>query len=1049
MNITGISIKRTTIPVVIFTILALAGIYSYTRLNVELIPNIDMPVNVVMTTYPGAAPSEVESSVTKPIEDAVSGMEGIDKLSSYSFENMSIVVIQLKDEMDADVSLQDCERKVNMIQSDLPEDVDLPRFMKMDLNMMPIMSIAASSNMPEQQFYDLIDLNIVPYISQIKGVAQVEIVGGNQREIQIKADAQKLQQYGISLSLLKQMITASNLDFPVGNIKDDQTRSLIRLSGKFASVDEIGDLILRTSPDGSTIKVKDVATVVDGNKESTKLARINGTPAIGLSVTKQSGANAVEISDEAQKLFKEFEKEYSAQNLKFTIASDSSEFTRDAVNSVMVDLIFAIVLVSVTMLLFLHSFRNLLFVVVSIPTSIISTFVIFKMFGFSLNLLTLLAMSIVVGVIVDDAIVVLENIYRHMEEGKKRWQASLDATKELGITVVSITIVLIAVFLPIGLTSGITGELLRSFSLVIVFSILISLLVSFTLVPLLTSRFGKIKILKKNNLLDRILMGFESVVNAIKSAIMSALHWALNHKAVTLSSVVVLLLGSFLLVSKGYIQTEFMDAGDRGEFILKVELEKNATLDETNKMCAKVEEQLLKYPEVELLFTKVGSEGGSMSFNETPNTAEINVKLVEKNKRDVSSKVFSIKTKNALAEMFAGPKFTVNEVSIMGTTTRPLELKVRGNNYDEVRKYAAIVFEVAKNAQGTTDVETSDEEGNPELNIEIDRDKLARLGLTLGEVGAELRIAFAGDNNLKYKESGEEYDINIMLDDFNKKSREDVENMSLMTRSGSIIKLKQIATVTEKKGPAMLTRYNKLPSISITGQVAGNTIGTIGEEIQTKLAQIEKPAGIDVVYAGDLENQTKSYASLIVALIASILLVYLTMVALYDSYAYPFVVMFSMPLSIIGALLALALAGKSMSLFSIMGIIMLMGLVAKNAILVVDFANDLVNKGHMVYDAIVEATSLRFRPILMTNLALIFGLLPLALSSGAGAEWKSGIGWVLIGGLTSSMFLSLIIIPVIYVLISKMLGKDKQNEKKRQNEVAKIEHVIPEVGSYN
>ena len=1049
MNITGISIKRTTIPVVIFTILALAGIYSYTRLNVELIPNIDMPVNVVMTVYPGAAPSEVESSVTKPIEDAVSGMEGIDKLSSYSFENMSIVVIQLKDNMDADVSLQDCERKVNMIQSELPEDVDLPRFMKMDLNMMPIMSIAASSNMPEQQFYDLVDLNIVPYISQIKGVAQVEIVGGNQREIQIKADAQKLQQYGISLSLLKQMITASNLDFPVGNIKDDQTRSLIRLSGKFASVDEIGDLILRTSPDGSTIKVKDVATVVDGNKESTKLARINGTPAIGLSVTKQSGANAVEISDEAQKLFQEFEKEYSAQNLKFTIASDSSEFTRDAVNSVMVDLIFAIVLVSVTMLLFLHSFRNLLFVVVSIPTSIISTFVIFKMFGFSLNLLTLLAMSIVVGVIVDDAIVVLENIYRHMEEGKKRWQASLDATKELGITVVSITIVLIAVFLPIGLTSGITGELLRSFSLVIVFSILISLLVSFTLVPLLTSRFGKIKILKKSSLLDRVLMGFESVVNAIKSTIMSALHWALNHKAVTLSSAVVLLLGSFLLVSKGYIQTEFMDAGDRGEFILKVELEKNATLDETNKMCAKVEEQLLKYPEVELLFTKVGSEGGSMSFNETPNTAEINVKLVAKNKRDVSSKVFSIKAKNTMAEMFAGPKFTVNEVSIMGTTTRPLELKVRGNNYDEVRKYAAKVFEVAKNAQGTTDVETSDEEGNPELNIEIDRDKLAKLGLTLGEVGAELRIAFAGDNNLKYKESGEEYDINIMLDDFNKRSREDVENMSLMTRSGSIIKLKQIATVTEKKGPAMLSRYNKLPSISITGQVAGNTIGTIGEEIQTKLAQIEKPAGIDVVYAGDLENQTKSYASLIVALIASILLVYLTMVALYDSYAYPFVVMFSMPLSIIGALLALALAGKSMSLFSIMGIIMLMGLVAKNAILVVDFANDLVNKGEKVYDAIVEATSLRFRPILMTNLALIFGLLPLALSSGAGAEWKSGIGWVLIGGLTSSMFLSLIIIPVIYVLISKMLGKDKQTQKMHQKEVVAIEHIVPEVKSYN
>lgn len=1049
MNITNISIKRTTIPVVIFTILALAGIYSYTRLNVELIPNLDLPVNIVMTVYPGAAPSEVESSVTKPVEDAISGMEGIDKITSYSFENMSVVAIQFKDGINADVSLQDCERKVNMIQSDLPEDCELPRFMKMDMNMLPVMSVAASSDMPEQQFYDLIDLNIVPYISQVKGVAEVEIIGGNQREIQLKADAEKMQQYGISLSQLKQMIKASNLDFPVGKITDDQTRSLIRLSGKFNSVDEIGDLIIRTSSNGSPVRVKDVATVVDGSKESIKMARINGIPAIGLSIKKQSGANAVEISNQVTQLFKDFESKFNDKNLKFTIASDTSDFTKDAVNSVMLDLIFAIILVSITMLLFLHSFRNLLFVIVSIPTSIISTFAAFMLFGFSLNLLTLLALSIVVGVIVDDAIVVLENIYRHMEHGKSRWQASLDATKELGVTVVSITIVLIAVFLPIGLTDGMTGQLLRSFSLVIVFSILISLLVSFTLVPLLTSLFGKIKILKKNSFLDGLLLGFESMINAVKNFIMNALHWALNHKKITLISVVVLFFSSFMLVSKGFIQTEFMDAGDRGEFILVMELDKNATVDETSKMCAKVEQQILTHPEVDLVFTRVGSKGGSMSFSETPNAAELNVKLVGKNKREVSSKVFGIRLKNEMKQLFAGPKFTVNETSIVGTTTRPLELKVRGNNYEEVKQYAAKVFEIAKNAQGTTDVETSDEEGNVELNIEIDREKLSRVGLTLGEVGSELRIAFAGDNDLKYKESGEEYDINIMLDEFNKKNKSDVENMSLISRTGNIIKLNQIATVTEKKGPSLLTRYNKLSSISITGQVAGNTIGTIGEEIKAKLATIDKPVGVEVVYAGDLENQSKSFGSLLVALIASILFVYLTMVALYDSYAYPFVVMFSMPLSIIGALLALALAGKSMSLFSIMGIIMLMGLVAKNAILVVDFANDLVNKGHKVYDAIVEATSLRFRPILMTNLALIFGLLPLALSSGPGAEWKSGIGWVLIGGLTSSMFLSLIIIPVIYVLISRLLKKDEKNRKNHFKEIQEIEHILPEVKSVN
>ena len=1030
MNITELSIKRTTIPVVVFVILSLLGIYFYTRLTVELIPNMDIPVNVVMTVYPGAAPSEVESSVTKLVEDAVSAMEGIDKIISYSLENMSVVMIQFHDDIDADISLQDCERKVSMIQENLPDDANLPMFLKFDMNMFPIMNVAVSADLPEQQFYELVDLYINPYISQIKGVAQVEIIGGNEREIQIKADAQKLQQYNISLSQIRQIIAASNLDFPVGKVSDDATRSLIRLSGKFSSLDQISELILGISPTGGEIRIKDVATVVDGTKENVKLARINGTPSIGLSIQKQSGANAVEIADQVYELFDNFEKQYNESNLKFFIASDTSEFTRDSVNSVMFDLLFAIILVSITMLLFLHSFRNLIFVVVSIPTSIVSTFVIFYIFGFSLNLLTLLALSIVVGVIVDDAIVVLENIYTHMEMGKSRWQASIDATRQLGITVVSITIVLIAVFLPIGLTGGLTGDLLRSFSLVIVFSVLVSLLVAFTLVPLLTSRFGKVKKLNKNNPFDYILMGFEVIINGIKSWLMRALEWALHHKAVTLTSVLILFVLSFGLVGQGYIQTEFLDAGDRGEFILSIELDKNATIDETNRVCSRVEKMLMSYPEVTMVFANIGSSGGSMSFMETPYAADISIKLVPKKERDISTKRFGLKVRNEIAAEISGPIFRVNEVNIMGMTDTPLELYVRGNNYEDVIKYAETVFDVVKNIEGTTDVQTTAEAGNKELNILIDRDKMTKLGLTIGEVGAEMRIAFAGDDNLRYKEGGEEYDINISLDEFNKKDKADIENMFFLTRTGNKVYLKQFATISEEMGPTVEIRFNRLKSIRITGQLAGKTIGTVGTELQAKLAEIETPVGVDIFYGGEMENQAESFGSLFIALLASIVFVYLTMVALYDSYAYPFVVMFSMPLSIIGALLALALAGKTLSIFSIMGVIMLMGLVAKNAILVVDFANEMVEKGMKVYDAIIEATSMRYRPILMTNLALIFGLLPLALSSGPGAEWKSGIGWVLVGGLTSSMFLSLIIIPVIYVIVSKLLKRDKKNEEK-------------------
>ena len=402
MKLTELSIKRTTIPVVIFVLLALGGLFTYSLLNKELFPNMDIPINAVMTVYPGAAPSEVETSVSKKIEEAASALEGIDKMNTYSMESMSIVMITYKDGNDADQSLQECERKVNAIKTDLPENCKDPQFMKFDMNMFPVMTIAAKANIPEKEFYDIVDKEIKTSISQVKGVASVTIIGGNQREIQVKVDAQKIEQYGLSLVQVKQMIEAANVDFPTGKIKDDETKYIVRIAGKFDNLDEIRNLVIGAARDGSVIKVSDVASVVDGSKKATKLARINGQPSIGLTIQKQTDGNAVEISKEVKKILAGYEKEYGKNDIKFNIASDTSIFTDKAVDGVMVDLIFAIILVSITMLLFLHTFRNLLFIFVAIPTSIISTFTFFWLFGFSLNLLTLLAMSIVVGVIVDD-----------------------------------------------------------------------------------------------------------------------------------------------------------------------------------------------------------------------------------------------------------------------------------------------------------------------------------------------------------------------------------------------------------------------------------------------------------------------------------------------------------------------------------------------------------------------------------------------------------------------------------------------------------------------
>jgi HAE1 family hydrophobic/amphiphilic exporter-1 len=1025
MKITELSVKRKTISIVIFTILALAGLFSYSLLNKELTPKMDIPINVVMTVYPGAAPSEVENSVTKHVEDAVSALEGIDKMTSYSFEGLSLVMVQFKYDVDADLSLQECQRRVNAIKNDLPANSKDPQFMKFDVNSFPIMNIAVKSNIPEKEFYDLLDKELVPRLSQIKGVAKIDIIGGNEREIEIKANAQKLEQYGISLLQVKQTIEASNVDFPTGKIKDDNNKLIVRLAGKFSSLDQIRNLVIGASRDGSLIKISDVATVVDGTKKAIKNARINGQPAIGLDIQKQTDGNAVDISAAVKKEFASFEKEYAQQNLKFVIASDTSDFTKEAVDGVMFDLLFAIILVSITMLLFLHTFRNLVFIFISIPTSLISTFAFFHLFGFSLNLLTLLALSIVVGAIVDDAIVVLENIYRHLEMGKSRWQASLDATKELGLTVVSITIVLVAVFLPVGLTGGITGQLLRSFSLVIVIAILLSLLVSFTLVPLLTSRFGKLKVFDKSRIFDRFLLWFEHGITWARLTIISATCWALKHKLAILSIATVLLFGSFALVSKGFIQTEFMDAGDRGEFILAMELDRSATLEQTNGSCLAIEKKILEYPEVDHVYTKVGSKGGNISILETPYCAEFIIKMVPKDKRKLTSKLFSKKLQKDLGTIFPGPSFKIEELNIMGTTATPIMIYAQGSNFEKVKAYSEVIARELRSIQGTSDIQSSVENGDKEVVVKFDREKLARLGLTIGEIGNQMYLSYEGNRDLKYRDGNNEYDLYISLDEFDRKSKSDIQNISFVNHSGLLIKLSQVADISESESPSTLTRYNRMPSVLISGNLVGKTIGTVGEEIKERLAKAEKPEGVNVIYAGDMEQQSDSFSGMLIALVASIIFMYLTMVALYDSFVYPLVVMFSLPLSIIGALLALALAGKSLSLFSIMGIIMLMGLVAKNAILVVDFANTLKAKGKSVGKAIIEATNVRFRPILMTNLALIVGMLPIALASSAGAEWKNGLGWVLIGGLMSSMILSLIIVPVLYVLLDRIASKPK------------------------
>ncbi|TPE43024.1 efflux RND transporter permease subunit [Pontibacter mangrovi] len=1030
MNITKLSIQRSTIVVVIFAILTLLGLASYFSLNYELLPKFSPPVLTVSTFYPGASPSEVENSVTKEIEDALSSLENVKEVKSTSQESFSVIVIQLNQGTDVDLSLQDAQRKINAILGQLPEDADPPAISKFDFSDMPIMQVGATANMSSTAFYDLIENKVKPELSRVPGMAQIKILGGQEREIKINLSAEKLQAYGLSIPQVQQKIQYSNLDFPTGKVKDQAGQTTIRLAGKYESLEQLRSLVLKETGDGSLVRLSDVAEVQDAEKDTEVITRVNSVSSIGLSIQKQTDANAVEVSELTRQALSTLEQTYAEEGLKFTVAKDSSTFTLEAADAVIHDLFLAIVLVAAVMLLFLHSLRNAIIVMISIPASLIATFIAMNLLGYSLNLMTLLGLSLVVGILVDDAIVVIENIYRHMEMGKKPAQAAYDGIREIMATVTSITLVIVVVFVPIALSTGLVSDILRQFSVVVAISTMLSLFVAFTLIPLLASRFSRLEHLSDKNFFGRFILGFERFLDRVIDGFTAALKWAFNHKFLTMVVTLVMLVASVALVPAGFIGSEFVSAGDRGEFIVQVELPKNATVEQTNFAARQVEGYLEQYPEVTNLFTTVGTTSSAQSGQNTAYLAEVNVKLVDATERLMTTNAFSREVKIGLEETIPGVKFTMVPVSMVGGGNQaPIQVILSGSDLDSLMTFSDRVLAEVEQVQGTAEVKKSVEDGNPEIAVQVDRDKMASLGLSLEQIGMGMQTAFSGNTDAQFRGPENDYDINIRLDDFDRRNINDIRNLTFMNNKGQLIKLSQFAAVEQSSGPSKLERQDRVSSVSINSQVIGRPSGSVGADIQERLAKLDTPKGVTVSYGGDLKNQSEGFGTLGLALLASIIFVYLIMVALYDSYVYPLVVLFSIPLAIIGAMLALALSASTLSIFSILGIIMLIGLVAKNAIMVVDFTNNLKAEGVEVKEALTEAVRIRFRPILMTTLAMVIGMLPIALASGPGAEWKNGLAWALIGGLSSSMFLTLIVVPVIYYLFDRLLAKLGMDKK--------------------
>ncbi|MGN6648349.1 MAG: efflux RND transporter permease subunit [Cytophaga sp.] len=1033
MSITEISIKRPLLITVIFFTLILFGWISYQTLDYNLLPKFEVNVITVQTVYRGASSDEIQSSVTKPVEDAVASIEGIDNITSTSMEGVSMIVIQLKPGTSTINAQRDAERKINEIKAGLPDDVNDPVVRRVNLDEIPVLKVSATANMSQTQLYDLIDQKVKPLLLNVEGVGTVGIIGGNEREIKITLDNDKLQAYGISSAQINQAIVTSNSSYPAGSVETSDDRLSIRMNAKVSQVEELRNLVVAENKDGSRILIKDVATVTDALAESTTINRINQRSGIGIEIIKQSDANTVNVSQAAKARLEELKTLYKAEGFTYQIASDQSVYTLASADAVMHDLFLAVLIVGTVMLLFLHSFRSSLFVLVAIPSAMIPTFILMYIFGFSLNLMTLMGLSLVVGILVDDSIVVLENIFRHLEMGKNKVQASLDGRNEIGFTALAITLVDVVVFLPLSLSTGIIGNILREFSLVVVFSTLMSLFVSFTLTPLLASKWGKLEVLNKNSLWGLINIKFEDFLTGLRDAYGKALSWALKkgHKRWVGLTVIVLFFGSIALLPAGFIGFAFISAGDRGEFAIKVEMAPETPLYQTNLKVKEIEEILLAQPEVTKVFTNVGTQSGAMGGGSSnSNLAEITVTLVDKSERALSADKFGAEMRNKIGEI-PGIKVTVLPVSITGNSQSPIQIAVKGTDMDSLWKAARILKDVVVSTPGTDYVDFSTKSLKTEIDIKIDRDKLSNVGISIPEIGSAIQLAFRGDDQTKFKDRGEEYNINVSLDKGDKRDIESVKNLIIRTSKGGYIRLSEVADIQEVLGQSVLERTNRMNSIKVTSAAVGRPSGTIVADIQATLATKKLPDGILIDYQGDAKNQKDAFGSLGLAMLMGIILVYLIMVALYESLVYPFVVLFSIPVALIGALLALALTMQTLSIFAIVGLIMLLGLVAKNGILIVDFTNHLKAEGMSRFDALVEAGKERLRPILMTTIAMITGMLPIALATSSGAEVKNGMAWVIIGGLTSSLILTLFLVPTMYMLIDTAVERVDKFFRKR------------------
>lgn len=1025
MKLPEFAVSKKVTATMMAMILVVIGMISFSRLGLDFFPDLEFPTVSVVTTYQGASSEDIENTLTKPLEQVVSSVNRVKKVGSMTSEGVSAIMVEFEWGTNLDFAAQDIRDQIGLYKQFLPEEAADPLVFKFNLGQMPIIFYGITANMPIRELKKLIEDEIVPRLERLDGVAAAQVWATDEREILVAVDKSALEVMGLSLDQVLAALAAENINLPAGSLVERHSDILVRTLGEFKSLDDIRRTAVGATPLGIPITVGDIADVRDTLKETRSEGRIQRQKGVYLIINKRSGANTAIAGRSVKKELNKIRTTLPA-DVEFHVAMDQSEMiqsvTRGTTQNALLGGIFAIGLI----FLFLRNWRPTLIVALAIPLSVITTFIAFYLAGYTLNLLTLGGLALGVGMLVDNAIVVIENIFRHIEEGKGADAAASGGASEVGMAITASTLTTIAVFFPMVFASGITGKMTQGLALAVAFSLISSLFVALTLVPLFSSilfgsRYGT-KIMGRGRETGRFVR--------FRDTYRRLLETVLRRRRLVLWGTLAVFVLSLALIP--FMGTEFMPESDRDMILMKVKMPVGTSLEETDRVVAMIENRLVLEPHVKIVAAQVGSQAeqdasdaASPMTNSGTHEAILWVGLDPQDERDVTDREILESIRADLPKLRDVKYESIDISQSFSGTTSPVEIKIFGRDLDMLKEVADDVTARIRDVEGLRDLTHTLAEGKPEYHIRVDREKAYRMGLSVFQISAAVQTATQGRVATRYRDGSEEVDVRVRLQERFRNSMDELRTLPLLNPAGRMVLLDQVAEIESGEGPIQITRDNQARRVSVMANIVGRDLGSVVGEIKKRLGPMERrlPPGYFIEYAGAYEQMQEAFVIMIGAFALAALLVYMVMASQFESLRHPFIIMFTIPLSLVGVVLGLLLAGRAISLPVLIGFIVLSGIAVNNGIVMIDYINQLIRRGMKAREAILQGAATRLRPVLLTALTTILGMLPMALSTSAGSEFRAPMAITVVGGLMATTFLTLFIIPGVYSLVNRVKFK--------------------------